>query len=58
MNDATLNVVLVTSRARKPPKVDNSADARIAVGAEKVRNSNSSTTNNSSSARNNTMDKS
>ncbi len=43
MNDATLNVVLVTSNARNPPNVESNADARIAAGAENVRNSNSST---------------
>ena len=36
MKEATLNVVTVTSRARKPPKVESSAEARIAVGAEKA----------------------
>ena len=50
MNEATLNVVRVTRSARKPPNVERRAEARMATGAEKVRNSKSSTTNNSTSA--------
>jgi len=50
MKDATLKVVCVTSSARNPPKVESNAEARIAVGAEKVRNSNNRTANNSTRA--------
>jgi len=38
MNDEMLNVVPVTSSARNTPLVESSAEAMIAVGAEKVRN--------------------
>ncbi len=58
MKDATLKLVLVTSSATNPPKVESRADARIATGAEKVRNSNSSTAKSSSSARSKTVSKS
>src|SRR2546429_5874171 len=47
IRDATLNVVLVSSNARKPPNVESNAEVKIAVGAEKVRNSNRSTANRS-----------
>ena len=36
MKDATLKVVRVTSSATNAPKVESNADARIAIGAEKV----------------------
>ena len=54
MREATLKEVLVIRRARKPPKLESNAEARMAVGAEKVRNSKSRTANKSSSARNKT----
>jgi len=47
IREATLNVVPVTSSARNPPKVESSADPKIAVGEEKVLNSNNSTANRS-----------
>jgi hypothetical protein len=50
MNEATLNVFLVISKARNPPEVDNSADAKIDDGAENVWNSKSRTINRRSSA--------
>ena len=43
MNDETLNVVRVINSARKTPEVERTADERIAMGAEKDRNSKSST---------------
>src|SRR6266705_1849677 len=58
MREATLNEVLVITSARNPPKLESNAEARIAAGAEKVRNSKSSTANRSSSAKNNTTNKS
>src|SRR2546428_12303880 len=39
MKEATLNVVRVMRRASKPPNVESSAEARMAVGAGKGRNS-------------------
>src|SRR6266850_2367265 len=42
IKEATLNVVRVTRSASKPPKVESNADARMAAGAENVRNSNGS----------------
>ena len=45
MKDATLNVVLVTSSASTTPALDNTEETRIAVGAEKFRNSASRTPN-------------
>ncbi len=50
MKEEMLNVVPVISSAKNTPDVDSSADARIAVGAAKVRNSNSSTVNTSTTA--------
>ena len=41
MNDEILKLVFVTSSARNTPEVDSSADDRMAMGAENVRNSNS-----------------
>jgi len=58
MNDATLNVFLAASSARNPPNVESKAEARIAAGAENVRNSKSSTMNKSSNARTSTNSKS
>ena len=43
MNEEMLNVVRVISSARNTPEVERTADERIAMGAEKVRNSKSST---------------
>ena len=43
MKEATLKVVRVMRRASKPPNVESSAEARMAVGAEKVRNSDATT---------------
>ena len=45
MKEEMLKVVPVTKSAKNTPDVDSSADARMAVGAAKVRNSNSSTRN-------------
>ena len=50
MNEEMLKVVPVTSSAKNTPEVESSADARMAVGAAKVRNSNSSTVNTSTTA--------
>ncbi len=50
MKDEMLNVVPVTSSARNTPEVESSAEARMATGAAKVRNSNSSTVNTSTTA--------
>ena len=50
MNDEILNVVPVTSSARNTPEVESSAEARIATGAAKLPNSNSSTVNTSTTA--------
>src|SRR6266852_1140444 len=36
MKDATLNVVRVINKAKKPPDVESSAEARIAAGVEIV----------------------
>lgn len=58
MNDEMLNVVFVTSSARNTPDVDSSADATIAVGAAKLRNSNSSTVNTRITASTSTSDRS
>src|SRR2546429_1004132 len=58
IRDATLNVVLVSSNARKPPNVESNAEVKIAVGAEKVRNSNRSTANRSKRANSRTIIKS
>jgi len=43
IKEATLKVVRVIKSATKPPNVERIAEERIAVGAEKVRNSKSST---------------
>ena len=43
INEDILNVVCVINRARNTPDVESTAEARIAMGAEKDRNSNSST---------------
>ena len=43
MNDATLKVVPVISRAKTTPAIDSTDEVRIAVGAEKLRNSASRT---------------
>ena len=58
MKEATLKVVFVTKSARKPPKVESSAEARIAVGAENVRNSNNKTANSKTKASTKTMSRS
>src|SRR5437016_6977328 len=58
IRDATLNVVLVSSNARKPPNVNSNAEVKIAVGAEKDRNSNRSTANRSKRANSRTIIKS
>ncbi len=50
MNDDRLNVVLVTSSAKKTPTVDSTADAITATGAAKLPNSNNSTVKTSSTA--------
>ena len=50
MNDATLNVVCVTSSANMTPEIDKTEEVRIAIGAGKLRNSASSTPNTSASA--------
>src|SRR5260370_137665 len=54
MREATVKEVLVIKRARNPPKLESNAEARVGGGAEKGRNSKSSTANRRSSARNNT----
>ena len=51
INEEILNVVRVTRRAIKTPEVDNKADARMAMGATNVRNSNSNTMKTSTTAR-------
>ncbi len=58
IREATSNVVPVTNSARNPPNVESSADPKIAVGAEKVLNSNNSTANKSNSANNKTINRS
>ena len=58
MNDDRLNVVRVTSSARKTPTVDSKADAITAVGAAKLPNSNSSTVNTSTIASTSTSSRS
>ncbi len=51
MNDEMLNVVRVINSAMKTPEVESNADERIATGAAKVPNSNSSTMNSRRTAR-------
>ena len=58
MNEEMLNVVRVTSSAMNTPEVESSADERIAMGAAKVPNSNSSTMNSNSTARMSTITRS
>ncbi len=58
MNDEMLNVVPVISSAKNTPEVDSNADARIAVGAANVRNSNSKTINTSTTAKTSTTKRS
>ena len=50
MNEATLNVVCVTSSARITPEMDSTDEVRMAIGAGKLRNSVSSTPKTSASA--------
>jgi len=50
MNEATLNVVPVTSSARITPEMESTEELRMAMGAGKLRNSASSTPKTSASA--------
>ena len=55
MNEETLNVVRVNSKAKNTPEVESTAEERIASGAENARNSNSSTTKTSTRASSSTV---
>ena len=50
MNEATLKVVRVTSRARMTPEMESTDEVRMAMGAGKLRNSVSSTPKTSAKA--------
>jgi len=50
MNDEMLKVLPVISNARSTPEVESRADARIAIGDPKLRNSNNKTVNTSTIA--------